>query len=61
MFLSIFTAVVISTGRRLWGQPKGSVGASRAPETQITYWLSLSLNYTGCATRKKSRPHAWCI
>ena len=56
MFLSIFTAVVISTGRRLWGQPKGSVRASRAPETQIGYWLSLLLNYTGCAARKKISP-----
>jgi len=54
MSLSIFTAVVISTGKWLWGQPKGSEGAPWAPETQITYWLSL--NYTGCVARTV-RPH----
>ena len=57
MSLSIFTAVVISTGKWLWGQPKESEGTPWAPETQITYWLSLSLNYTGCVGRQKCRPH----
>ena len=27
--------------------PRGYVGPSWAPETQITYWLSLSINYRG--------------
>jgi len=59
MFLSIFTAVVISTGWWLGGQPKKSKGASWAPETQITYWLCLSLNYTKKFAR--TRAHAWYI
>ena len=63
MFLSIFTAVVILTGRWLWRQAKGSEGASWAPETRITYYPFRSITQDALSAKNIARthPHAWCI